>query len=453
MTEDSLCTLRFESEKEMAASTAIHEGSIAKRRSFGVAYTSLVLFMLVYCARPEDWIPGVGHVPLAKIVGAIVIIAGLFSLGQSRLRLPREASYLVLLTGCLWLSVPFSPVWKGGAFAQAFEFTKVVPVIFVMVFALRSLPRFRRLIFVQTACVVIISAVSIWKAHVYIGRLEGVLNGNYSNSNDLATQIVICLPFCAIFMLRAPSLLKKLMWGFAIILMSYAVLLTGSRGGFLAWAVVMAVCVWRLGIQGRRRGLLVLGLLGVFLVSVAGGEVSKRFGVITSKQDNAVAYASAQSRKQLFLRAVAETVKHPLFGIGVGNFPVVSGNWHEDHNIITELSAEAGIPAAILLIMIVWRSFSNLRRVERIEQRKSERMMWAQGLYASLLGLLVATFLSPDAYQYFVYFFLFYPTALLLISREQQRVLAAKKAKDKSLVRNEELNGRQVDPEFQWSSL
>lgn len=437
----------------MSASAAVLENSTAKRQPFQAAYVSLLLFMLIYCARPEDWVPGLGHIPLAKIVGAIVIVSGLVSLGQSRLRLPREISYLLFLTGWLWLCVPFSPVWKGGAFWRTLEFTKVVPVILVMVLALTNLPRLRRLIFLQTACVVVISGVSIWKAHLFKGRLEGVLNGNYSNSNDLATQIVICLPFCIIFMLQARNPLRRCVWGFVILFMSYAVLLTGSRGGFLAWAVIMAACLWQFGIRGRRRWLLVLGLVGVLLISLAGGMVSERFGAIMNAQDNATAYASAQSREQLFLLAVALTVKHPLFGIGAGNFPVVSGVWIQDHNIFTQLSTEAGIAALVLLLMIFWRSFRNLREVKRIAGQKSEWMIWAQGFYASLLGLVVATFLSPDAYQYFVYFFLFYPTALLLIMRKQQGVLASKEAKDKSPVRSAELNEQPVDPEFQWSSF
>lgn len=437
----------------MSASAAILENSTAKRQPFEAAYVSLLLFMLVYCARPEDWIPGVHLIPLAKITGLIVILAGVVSLGQSRRRLPREALYLVFLTGCIWLSVPFSPVWKGGAFWHAFEFTKVVPVIFIMVLALTSLARLRRLIFVQTACVAVISLVSIWKAHLYKGRLQGVLNGNYSNSNDLATQMVICLPFCMLFLLQARNPLRKLAWGFVIVIMTYAVLLTGSRGGFLAWAVVMAACVWQFGILGRRRWLLALGLVGVILVGLAGGVVSERFGAILNAEDNATAYASAQARKKLFLQAIVETIEHPLFGIGAGNFPVLSGNWLEDHNIFTELSAEAGIPALIFLLMIFWRSFRNLRETRRTKERRSERMMWAQGLYASLLGLTVATFLSPDAYQYFVYFFLFYPTALLLITRQDQHILTNGNAKDKSLVRNEELHEQQVDPGFQWSSV
>ena len=436
----------------MAASSAVYTQPIAKRRSFGVAYASLILFMLVYCARPEDWIPGVGHIPLAKVTGLIVILTGLVSLGQSQRRLPRETFYLLLFTACLWFSVPFSPVWKGGAFWAAFEFTKVVPVIFIMILAVTTVGRLRRLIFVQTACVVVISCVTIWKAETLYGRLKGVLNGNYSNSNDLAIQIVLCLPFCLVFLLRARNPVRKVAWGLAMLCMSYGVFLTGSRGGFIAWAVVIGMCIWQFGIRGRRRWLLVLAVVGVLLMGFVGGAVVSRFSAITSAQNDATAYASAQDRKQLFLLALVETAKHPLLGIGVGDFPVISGMWMQDHNIFTQISAEVGIPALVLFMMILVRSFRNLREARRGETSRSEQMMWAQGLYASLVGLVVATTFAPDAYQYFVYLLLSYPSALVLIHGEDRRISGSSKRQDKPAVPIGEKN-EQFDSELQWSSF
>jgi len=438
----------------MSASAVMLENSSVRRQPFGGAYLSLLLFMLIYCARPEDWIPGVGHLPLAKIIGFVVIVAGIVSVGQSRRRLPRETLYLLAFTACLWFSVPFSPVWRGGAFWGAFEFTKLVPVIFVMILAVTTVERLRRLILVQTASVAVISCVTIWKARTLHGRLTGVLSGNYSNANDLAIQIVVCLPFCLVFLLQARKPLIKAAWGLAILCMSYGVFLTGSRGGFLAWAVVMAICAWQFGIRGRRRWLIVLSFVGALLMGVVGGGiVASRFAAITDAKTDASAYASAQDRKKLFLLAFEETAEHPLFGIGVENFPVISGMWLEDHDIFTQISAEVGIPALILFLMIVVRGFRNVREVKRVETLRSERMIWAQGLYASLVGLVVTTTFAPDAYQYFVYILLSYPSALLLITREDRRILENKKQEGKPGRSIEERNEQRFESELQWSSF
>ena len=39
----------------------------SQRKPLVGAYVALLLFMAIYCARPEDWIPGLSHAPLAKI--------------------------------------------------------------------------------------------------------------------------------------------------------------------------------------------------------------------------------------------------------------------------------------------------------------------------------------------------------------------------------------------------
>src|SRR5271170_1432736 len=48
------------------------------------AYLWLAVFYVVYCARPEDWIPAFHSVPLAKISGVFAIIGLLLSLGRSK---------------------------------------------------------------------------------------------------------------------------------------------------------------------------------------------------------------------------------------------------------------------------------------------------------------------------------------------------------------------------------
>lgn len=137
-----------------------------------------MIFMFVYYARPEDWVPGLHVIPLAKVSGAMLLVAIFFSLGQLRGRVPKESVFLVLLLIQLVLASALSPVWRGGALANTLVFAKVVLVVFVMAWILNNIHRLRQLIFLQTVCVAIISAVSIWKAHTYHGRLQGALSGN-----------------------------------------------------------------------------------------------------------------------------------------------------------------------------------------------------------------------------------------------------------------------------------
>lgn len=433
-------------------STLAAVGSVPKAtpRTLQFAYVCLVLFMLVYCARPEDWIPHISAIPLAKSTGILLILAFLFSLGQVRGHFPRELLYLTLLVVQLFLTVPFSPIWRGGAFWASLDFVKVALVVFIMVWVLNTMPRLRRIIYLQTACVIIVSALTVWKGQTSYGRLEGVLGGNYSNANDLACQIVICVPFCIVFLLRTRNPIAKVAWCLAVLLLSYSVLKTGSRAGLFSGALAMAVCIWEFGIRGRYRFLLVFGVVGLFLVALFGGQSVQRIRAISNQQEDATAYASAQARREMLSKSLEYTLRYPLFGIGTGNFPVVSGTWHVTHNSYAQVSTEAGLPALFLYLLILWQTLSNLRKVKRYRMISSEHALWAKALQASLLAFLVDSLFGSFAFDYFPYLLIAYASALLLIARRERAVATTASAIINDSNPAEETYGQGSQPE--WSS-
>jgi putative inorganic carbon (hco3(-)) transporter len=392
------------------------------------AYIALLLFMVVYCARPEDWIPGLGIVPLAKIAGLLALVGFLISLDQIRQRLPKEVIFVILLTAQLFLTVPMSTVYRAGALNTTLDFAKLMIIVPVMVMAVNTATRLRWLLVVQAASVAAIGAVAIRKGHTLEGRLAGVLNGNYSNPNDLALAIVISLPLCLALMLRSRNALAKVAWGGAAVVMVYAIFLTGSRGGFLALAVTTSVCLWEFAIRGRRSYLLlIVALVGIVLCISSGTMLRDRLkGTFNSEDDTASAYGSAEQRQELFWRSLEVTIEHPLFGIGPGNFPIISGSWHETHNSYTQMSAEGGVLALVLYSMILWAGFKNLRRTRKLSGNSKEVKLLSGALRASLAGFVVGSLFASCAFQFFPYFLVVYTTVLLRIAKEQH----ARAAKD-----------------------
>src|SRR6201995_115100 len=192
----------------------------AKRRArsepLAFAYFGLVLFMVVYFARPEDWIPGLAVVPLEKISGVLIFVALAFSYQSIRWHMPWEITLLALLVVQLWLAAIFSPVWRGGAVHVMMEFSKVLPGVGVLFGAVRSIDRLRLILFVQGASVATIAIASILHGRISAGRLQGALSGMYGNPNDLATVIDITLPICLALALITRSRLEKLAWVAAI---------------------------------------------------------------------------------------------------------------------------------------------------------------------------------------------------------------------------------------------
>ncbi len=384
------------------------------------AYFWLVLFFVVYCTRPQDWIPGLVNFPLAKITGFFVFAAFAASVAVSRRRvlsMPREIICLVLLLGQLSLAAILSPVWRGGAIQCVLDFSKVVPIVIVTAIAVKSMARFRKLVFVQAASVMLISIVTIWKGRLSGGRLEGALSGIYENPNDLALAIVLTFPLCFAFLLRSRSAFRKVIWSVSMLLMTYAVLLTASRAGLLALVVTVGACLWEFGMRGRRPYLIPLAVLaGIVILPLAGGYLAKRFESTfesdLSTQTDVSARESAEQRRALVIRSLVITAEHPLFGVGPGNFEVVSGYWHVTHNTFTQFSAEGGLLALLLYLMIIRQTFSNLRRTQQTANMDTDLILWAGALRASLYGFLIGSCFASVAYQFFPYFLVAYSISL-----------------------------------------
>jgi O-antigen ligase len=391
------------------------------------AFFWLSAFFVVYCARPEDWIPGLHYLPLAKISGLFAFVGLVMSLGGGRASirsLPREAYYLGALICFLFVSALVSPVWRGGAFSHTLDFSKVLVAWALTVLVVTTLARLRRIIFIQAVSVAVISVVSIAKGHSH-PRLDGVLGGIYSNPNDLAFAIVLSLPFCLAFLVRTDSFLKKVGWAIGMLGMAAALFLTASRAGFITLLATGAVCLWHIAIKGKRMYLLVaVGVIGVATMIVGGGRVKDRFFAISGQglqtQTENQAYGSYAQRRFLILKSLEAIRHYPLFGVGVHNFANYSGAWVEVHAGYLQIAAEGGIPALILYLLFFQRGFSNLKRVRRMRWLDAETKLLAGALHSSLVGFVVGALFAPEAYQYFPYFAVAYTSALLSLGSAQK---------------------------------
>ena len=274
------------------------------------AFFWLSAFYVVYCARPEDWLPALKYIPLAKISGVFALLALMISAGRSKRSfrdLPREAVYLLGIMTFLFISAILSPVWKGGAFFKDIDFTKALIAWALTFLAITSFARLRKIIFIQSASVAVIALVSLVKGH-NTPRLEGVIGGIYSNPNDLAFAIVLSLPFCFAFLLSTRSVVRKGLWAAAMLVMCTALFLTASRAGFINLVVTGCVCLWLFGIKGKRIHLVVAAAVVAMVLGFGGGQLKNRFLAISGNDlENGIdmsAHGSYEQRRYLMIESV-----------------------------------------------------------------------------------------------------------------------------------------------------
>ncbi len=393
-----------------------HRGMRAAFVSHGkVSFAFLVLFSGFYFLHPLDFAPRLAVVPFEKIIGGIAIITFIASALKQRgaIRFAPEVKLLILFFGLLCLSIPFA-YWRGGSFNAVFgDYAKAIIIAIVAMVVTNSLARLRTLLFVQAGAAATMATVAIVLRQMYADRLQ-IGSSIYGNPNDLALAIALNLPICLVFSLMTRNLLKKIIWGIGVFAMLYALLLTYSRGGFLAATLGIALWVWEFGVRRRRFSLVFLSLLCSLVLLMA---VPTRYGTrlesIFAPKADPTDHGSSLARRQLLIEGLAIAGKHPLFGIGIGNFEIFS-SWHGTHNTYTQIASEAGLPAFILFVLILRRSFLNLRIRHKLSGSSADRQLrlLASGLKASLGAYILGACFTDTASFSYVYLLLSYTAVL-----------------------------------------
>ncbi len=338
-----------------------------------LAYRALIFFSYIYFVRPEDFIPGLSYIPIAKIAGGIALLALIFgSKPKDRDKIPLELKVLAVLLFHMLLTIPFAS-WRGGAFDYVVNrFSKGVIVAYLIFLVVGRIAELRKLLLIQAATIALVTWASVIIHHTEEGRLMGIQKGILENPNDLAINIVISFPLCLAFLLLSKSALSKIFWSSSLLIMIYAVIATYSRSGLIAFVMTAFICFWEFIVKAKRTallvGILVVGVLGIGAVLATPSYMTRVKSIFAGNIAGSKDKGSLEARKHLLLVSLSLTVHHPIFGIGPGSFPAISGTWQPTHNTYTGLSSEAGLPGVFLFttVMILSLRSEEIANIARI---------------------------------------------------------------------------------------
>jgi O-antigen ligase len=408
-------------------------GTYHQPQRTSLAYKALVLFSFLYFFRPEDFIPGLNHIPMGKISGGIALLALIFGVKRKdRGGLAFELKVLLALLVQMILTIP-TAFWRGGAFDTVVnKFSKGVIVALLISLVITKMSQLRRLLYIQAAAVALITIGSIIVHHTNDGRLIGIQKGILTNSNDLAINIAINFPLCMAFMFADKNALRKVFWALSLFALSFGVVATYSRSGMIAMVLTCLICLWEFGVKGKRfmllAGTAIVGVLAVgFLVasprylSRIASLVQRPAGAEISGSMESHGEGSLQARSHLLRESISLMLHHPVFGIGPGNFPAVTGEWRVAHNTYTEFGAEAGIPALVLFLVLLVSSMRRVRSVRKLPSYKNdpEIRLWTSALWAAVTGYAAGAMFASTEYNLFPYFIVGYICALYQIAAKE----------------------------------
>jgi O-antigen ligase len=388
----------------------------ARRGSrFGLALWACWLYVLIAVGRINELIPGLGAIPLAKVAVLIWILALLAEYKDSPrpklLQFPfyKTALFLTLLA---YASILFS-VWQGSSLAFLVG-PGAVLVITSFLFA-KTLNTWER---IRASCVCFVIAgfgLALQGARGYAGgRL--VVQSMY-DPNDLAYMLCTTLPFAVALAALSRGRVRLVYLG-ACLLMVAVILLTQSRGGFVA-LLAMGIALLRIlgkrkklatasGKKGLRTGpIIIAGILGFGAIwMVLPQETRDRISSITSLgTDYNTNVQNRTGRMSLWTRNLEGLIGRP-WGFGVAAQAMADlrsgGTFKAIHNTPLQFAVELGFLGLFLflrLYWLLWRELRKLAAANRTPPITNEQRALIDALSLSMVGNLVAGFFLSMAYS------------------------------------------------------
>lgn len=402
----------------------------ALKRAHALSFFGLLLFTAVIYFRPYELIPALSDftsmafcVAIATLLVFVPTQLAVEGMVSAR---PREIYLVLFMALAALLSVPlaYDPALAWSSFI---EFAKVVTMFIVMINVIRTEMRLRLMLWLALLVGIVLSigavteyvekyldphGMSVVGGAIQPGmRAVGVIHhGLFENPNDLALFLVTLIPIALGLLFVARGINKKLFYGLCALLMVVATVFTLSRGGLLGLACASFVLVWKIG-RRRRVAVVAMFLLAcaIFVLALPPEFISR---LLSNAEE---AQASSIARQNLLWRSLVVSIRHPLLGIGMSNFMLVSIHNQVTHNAYTEVSAETGLPALIAYILFMLLSLKRLRGIERETDstRARTRIYYLSiGLQASLVGYMVSSFFVSVAYLWYIYYLVGYALCL-----------------------------------------
>ncbi|MBV9504190.1 MAG: O-antigen ligase family protein [Acidobacteriia bacterium] len=383
------------------------------------SFAILIAFLFMIFSRIFDihlsrlHLPGISY----RVMGIFLVITGAF-LTAFR---DKIGKCVLGFTACFMIAIPFS-FWKGGSLHSLINEWLMPFVVFVATASLIS--DFRQYVLTAKTIALAILVLTIFCITLGVsenGRLF-LERGRFSNPNEMAQALLLGMPFWWALLSNFRSLVAKLFGVSSLGLMLYVIGKTGSRGALISLAVMLCLMFVRATTVGKVKLLVSTALLFTLALLLLPGGLKARYetllsseeienrGLPQSGEDAAAnssmlesAVSSTAGRKEMLIRSLVLTIKHPLVGVGPGQFMVAEdamaraegkrrGAWLGTHNSFTQVSSECGIPALLFYVGIVVFSFQgsySLYRRAKIVPGLKEVSDHALALNYSLLVFVV----------------------------------------------------------------
>lgn len=383
-------------------------------------FRALLAFTFVMLLAPQQAFPILAPFRIALLVVFVSVLTYMYARlvrGQPFLEMKPGIKPALMIAAWSVMTVPLS-YWPGGTVAFLFgEFFKTLIVFLLVAHIIDTVDKLRTLLLglvlmgLPLAITVLIdfAAGSFDQAG---GRVLLTYNAPLtSNPNDLALMLNILLPFAiSLFLGSRGKPLLRIALGAAICIFVITVVLTFSRAGFLALAVIFMIYMWRLRSRPERLWIPFALMLMLIALPFVPDSYFDRLSTITNIE--ADESQSAQDRYSDMMVAIKLLVQNPLIGAGAGMNLYAMNEARgeaslEIHNVYLQYGVDLGMPGLLLFLAVYYtciRTTGAVIRKARYMPAPNTLFYLAEGIRVSLWGFAVEAMFHPVAYNFYFYY-------------------------------------------------
>jgi putative inorganic carbon (hco3(-)) transporter len=396
-------------------------------------FIGLLLFSWLAYMRPQDLCWGFARSMRLSFFVAFAMVAGWWANEQGKRRFTRwdTRTSLMVLLGLL-VTLSYLQARNQDAYTNTYFF-EYIKIIVIALFTVSQCDTRERLRWMYWTIALSLGFFGIKNGLLGLARGGGQIlrgpGGMLEDNNDFALAMVMNVPmlwYLGIGEAKHRWVQQGMKIGVALTVVT--VILTHSRGAFLALCATSLWIAWRSGKLVRAS--VILLVLGLLFPLLAPQEVLDRLASIGDSKES-----SRNARLRAWATAQNMIVDNPIWGVGMRNFrpryaeysDVVLADPNQAyvaHNSYLQIWAESGTLAFIVYLVLLFSVFFACRRVFRLGRSRPD-LLWAANyarmMEATMIGFLCGAFFLNRGHFDLIYHWLALVSALVLVANAAAR--------------------------------
>ncbi len=401
---------------------------------FRIPFFGLLMFSWLAYMRPQDLCWGFAATMRLSLYVGVTLIAGYFAndVGRRPFMKPDLRAWCMIAILCLtFLSTALAEVQDSAVISGLIEFTKIIGIALLVTGQLDSPLRLRLMLWTIGMCLGFFGFKGGLYGMLGGGGIERGPGGMMEDNNDFALALVMSLPINFYLGVTEKNLLLKKWAWLTMLLTCVTVILTHSRGGYLAMACVFLQFAWRSGklLQASLVGALAVVAFFQFAPKSVLDEIATIGEAAEGNQDKSV-----DARYKAWAIGLRMIQREPILGVGHKNFRHHYGRHaavlfpgehlfnHVAHNSYIQMWAETGTFALLLFLVMLFSVIGTASRLRRIARMRPD-LAWARGYgnmaEATTVGYMVGGFFLNRAHFDLVWHWMGIVTAMSWVARTE----------------------------------